>query len=109
GLACRVCAENRDMAGVLGIPRRFVSAANWTVGAFLAGIAGVLIAPLTLTVNVETFGIYLVAAVVAALFGGLTGLLGAFVGGLVLGVAQSVATVEISQPGVEALAVLAAL
>ncbi|MDQ1501651.1 MAG: hypothetical protein QOI86_4991 [Actinomycetota bacterium] len=109
GLACRVCAENRDMAGMLGIPRRFVSTANWTVGAFLAGIAGVLIAPLTLTVNVETFGIYLVAAVVAALFGGLTGLLGAFVGGLVLGVAQSVATVEISQPGVEALAVLAAL
>src|SRR5581483_3943883 len=109
GLACRVCAENRDIAGVLGIPRRFVSSVNWTLGAFLAGVAGVLIAPLTLTVNVETFGIYLVTAVVAALFGGLTGLLGAFLGGLALGVAQSVATVEISQAGVEALAVFAAL
>lgn len=109
GLACRVCAENRDMAGMLGIPRRFVSSVNWTVGALLAGVAGVLIAPLTLTVNVETFGIYLVAAIVAALFGGLTGVVGAFLGGLVLGVVQSVATVQISQAGVEALAVFAAL
>src|SRR5581483_7546087 len=109
GLACRVCAENRDIAGVLGIPRRFVSSVNWTLGAFLAGVAGVLIAPLTLTVNVETFGIYLVTAVVAALFGGLTGLLGAFLGGLALGVAQSVATVEISQAWLPARVVFAGL
>ncbi|MDQ1490168.1 MAG: hypothetical protein QOJ23_2682, partial [Actinomycetota bacterium] len=109
GLACRVCAENRDMAGMLGIPRRFVSSVNWTVGGFVAGVAGVLIAPLSLTVNVETFGIYLVSAIVAALFGGLTGLLGAFVGGLALGVAQSMATVKFGQAGIEAVAVVAAL
>ncbi|MGH8999987.1 MAG: ABC transporter permease [Acidimicrobiia bacterium] len=109
GLACRACAENREMAGVLGIPRRLVSSVNWTLGAMMAGIAGVLIAPLSLTVNVETFGIYLVTSIAAALFGGLTGLLGAFVGGLVLGIVQSVATVEIGQAGIEAVAVLGAV
>jgi sulfate-transporting ATPase len=109
GLACRACAENREMAGVLGIPRRLVSSVNWTLGAMMAGIAGVLIAPLSLTVNVETFGIYLVTGIAAALFGGLTGLLGAFVGGITLGVVQSVATVEIGQAGIEAVAVLAAV
>ena len=67
------------VAGLIGIPTRVVSSVNWTIGAFMAAVAGVLIAPLAVF-TVDSFSIYLVTGIGAALFGGLTGLTGAFVG-----------------------------
>ena len=83
GLATRSCAQDRATAGLIGIPTRAVSSVNWTIGAFMAAVAGVLIAPLAVF-TVDSFSIYLVTGIGAALFGGLTGLTGAFLGGLVL-------------------------
>lgn len=104
GLATRSCAQDRSVAALIGIPTRAVSSVNWTIGAFMAAVAGVLIAPLAVF-TVDSFSIYLVTGIGAALFGGLTGLTGAFVGGLVLGVAQNWAIAESSQPGIWALAI----
>lgn len=108
GLATRSCAQDRGMAAMIGIPTRVVSSVNWTIGAFMAAVAGVLIAPLAVF-TVDSFSIYLVTGIGAALFGGLTGLTGAFVGGLVLGVAQNWAIAESSQPGIWALAIFVAM
>src|SRR5439155_1695112 len=104
GLATRSCAQDRATAGLIGIPTRAVSSVNWTIGAFMAAVAGVLIAPLAVF-TVDSFSIYLVTGIGAALFGGLTGLTGAFLGGLALGVAQNWAIAESSQPGIWALAI----
>lgn len=108
GLATRACASDGEMAGMLGIPTRRVSSTNWTIGAALAGVAGVLLAPLA-TFTIESFSIYLVTGVGAALFGGLTGLAAAFAGGIFLGLAQSWAVAESEQPGIWALAAFGAI
>jgi sulfate-transporting ATPase len=108
GLATRSCAQDRATAALIGIPTRAVSSVNWTIGAFMAAVAGVLIAPLAVF-TVDSFSIYLVTGIGAALFGGLTGLTGAFLGGLVLGVAQNWAIAESSQPGIWALAIFVAI
>jgi branched-subunit amino acid ABC-type transport system permease component len=108
GLATRSCAQDRAVAALIGIPTRAVSSVNWTIGAFMAAVAGVLIAPLAIF-TVDSFSIYLVTGIGAALFGGLTGLTGAFLGGLVLGVAQNWAIAESSQPGIWALAIFVAM
>ncbi|HET9770061.1 MAG TPA: ABC transporter permease [Acidimicrobiia bacterium] len=108
GLATRSCAQDRATAGLIGIPTRVVSSVNWTIGAFMAAVAGVLIAPLAVF-TVDSFSIYLVTGIGAALFGGLTGLTGAFAGGLILGVAQNWAIAESSQPGIWALAIFVAI
>ena len=104
GLATRSCAQDRAVAALVGIPTRVVSSVNWTIGAFMAAVAGVLIAPLAVF-TVDSFSIYLVTGIGAALFGGLTGLTGAFAGGLILGIAQNWAIAESSQPGIWALAI----
>ncbi|MGH8993552.1 MAG: ABC transporter permease [Acidimicrobiia bacterium] len=108
GLATRACAQDREVAGMVGIPTRSVSSVNWTIGAFMAGVAGVLIAPLAVF-TIESFSIYLVTGIGAALFGGLTGLAGAFAGGLILGVAQNFAIANSEQPGIYALAIFVAI
>lgn len=108
GLATRACAQDREVAAMVGIPTRSVSSVNWTIGAFMAAVAGVLIAPLAVF-TIESFSIYLVTGIGAALFGGLTGLAGAFLGGLVLGVAQNFAIANSEQPGIYALAIFVAI
>ena len=108
GLATRSCAQDREVAALIGIPTRVISSVNWTIGAFMAAVAGVLIAPLALF-TIDSFSIYLVTGIGAALFGGLTGLAGAFLGGLALGVAQNWAIATSEQPGVWALAIFVAI
>jgi sulfate-transporting ATPase len=108
GLATRSAAQDREVAGLVGVNTRVISSVNWTLGAFMAAVAGVLLAPLAVF-TVDTFSIYLVTGIGAALFGGLTGLVGAFAGGLVLGIAQNWAIATSEQPGIWALAIFVAI
>jgi branched-chain amino acid transport system permease protein len=108
GLATRACAQDRDTADLLGIRTGVVSRMNWTIGSFLAAVAGVLIAPLAIFTT-DSFSIYIVTGIGAALFGGLVGLAGAFAGGLVLGVVQNLAIAGSEQPGIWALAIFVAI
>ena len=89
GVAVRASAENREAAQLLGISARRVSSFTWMSGAFLAGLAALLIVPAqgSLTVFGLGFGL-LVRSLAAALVGGLTSLPGAFVGGIVVGIAE---------------------
>src|SRR4029450_2086222 len=80
--------ENKEMVSLLGIDINRLFTATFALGAYLAGIAGALTAPirgLNPFMGVDMLGI---AFVVVAL-GGLGNLPGAIVAGLIIGVAQS--------------------
>ena len=89
GAIMRAGIENKEMVSLLGIDIHRLFTAAFALGAYLAGIAGALIAPirgLSPGMGVDMLGI---AFVVVAL-GGLGNLLGAIAAGLLIGVAQAV-------------------
>jgi branched-chain amino acid transport system permease protein len=88
GAIMRAGIEDKEMVSLLGIDIHRLFTAAFAVGAYLAGIAGALTAPirgLNPLMGVDMLGI---AFVVVAL-GGLGNLPGAIVAGLIIGVAQS--------------------
>jgi branched-chain amino acid transport system permease protein len=89
GAIMRAGIENKEMVSLLGIDIQKLFTAAFAIGAYLAGIAGALTAPirgLSPGMGVDMLGI---AFVVVAL-GGLGNLLGAIAAGLLIGVAQAV-------------------
>ncbi|GAA1001778.1 branched-chain amino acid ABC transporter permease/ATP-binding protein [Subtercola frigoramans] len=88
GLATLGTAENPVAVEVLGWSSRRVSLVNWVMGATLAGLAGVLIAPMN-GISVTGMGQIVYCALAAALIGGFRSFGWAMGGGLVLGVAQA--------------------
>jgi sulfate-transporting ATPase len=88
GLATLGTAENPRAVEVLGWSSRRVSLVNWVIGAILAGLAGILIAPMN-GISVTGMGQIVYCALAAALIGGFRSFGWAMVGGLVLGIAQS--------------------
>jgi len=88
GAIMRAGIENKEMVSLLGIDIKMLFTVAFGLGAYLAGIAGALIAPirgLNPSMGVDMLGI---AFVVVAL-GGLGNLLGAIAAGLLIGVAQA--------------------
>jgi ABC-type branched-subunit amino acid transport system ATPase component/branched-subunit amino acid ABC-type transport system permease component len=88
GLATLGTAENPTAIEVLGWSARRVSLVNWVIGALLAGLAGILIAPMN-GISVTGMGQIVYCALAAALIGGFRSFGWAMAGGLVLGIAQS--------------------
>jgi branched-chain amino acid transport system permease protein len=89
GAIMRAGIEDKEMVSLLGIDIHRLFTAAFALGAYLAGIAGALTAPirgLSPGMGVDMLGI---AFVVVAL-GGLGNLLGAIAAGLLIGVAQSI-------------------
>jgi len=89
GAIMRAGIENKEMVSLLGIDIHKLFTVAFALGAYLAGIAGALTAPirgLSPQMGVDMLGI---AFVVVAL-GGLGNLLGAIAAGLLIGVAQAV-------------------
>jgi len=89
GAIMRAGIENKEMVSLLGIDIHKLFTAAFSIGCFLAGIAGALTAPirgLSPGMGVDMLGI---AFVVVAL-GGLGNLLGAIAAGLLIGVAQAI-------------------
>lgn len=87
GKALRAACENRVAASLMGISVPFVFSTIWVLGSVLAGVAGVLLAPLvTLTPDM---GLVAIKGWVAAVVGGFTSLPGAVVGGVVVGVVET--------------------
>jgi branched-chain amino acid transport system permease protein len=88
GKALRAACENAVAASLMGISVPFVFGTIWVLASVLAGIAGVLLAPLvTLTPDM---GLVAIKGWVAAVVGGFTSLPGAIVGGIVLGVIETI-------------------
>jgi branched-chain amino acid transport system permease protein len=104
GMLTRAVAEDATMAGVLGARRRRIDALSWAMGAGLAGLAGVLIAPSTPFSSGDFLG-YFVIALVATLVGGLQSLPMSALGGLAVGVIHTVAPVRFNELGSGDLAV----
>src|SRR2546426_4641510 len=89
GAIMRAGIENKEMVSLLGIDIHRLFTVAFALGAYLAGIAGALTAPirgLSPGMGVDMLGI---AFVVVAL-GGLGNLLGAIGAGLLIGVAQAI-------------------
>ena len=88
GLRMRAMAESPRMVQLAGINSERVGVAIWVLSSFLAGLAGVLLAPLFAELQALNFTELLVAAIAAAALGSLTSLPLAFWGGIGLGVIQ---------------------
>jgi branched-chain amino acid transport system permease protein len=106
GTAIRATAENPEAARLMGASPSRVSQFNWALGGLLAGLAGVMIAPLV-QLSAATFLLVLVKALSASLFGGLVSLPLTFAGGLVVGALESVITLVTTMNGARDVVVLA--
>jgi len=89
GLGVRMAGQRPEVARLMGVNPVQVARFNWAVAGVLSGVAGVLVAPITV-VNTGTFSFLLVKAVGATLIGGLVSLPATFLGGILLGIVEAV-------------------
>jgi ABC-type branched-subunit amino acid transport system ATPase component/branched-subunit amino acid ABC-type transport system permease component len=89
GLRMRASVDRPALAALRGVDNGRSSSAAWILGVTLAGIAGVVGAPVFNSLTPATYNLILFVAATAAVIGGLRSLPIAFVGGLFLGVAQN--------------------
>jgi len=88
GKAVVATANDRDAAGLMGINTGIVITFSYALSSMVAALAGVLVAPVTLTG--ATMGAALgLKAFAVAIIGGLSSGLGVIVGGLILGVTET--------------------
>jgi len=88
GVTMRAVVDNRDLAGMNGIYPERVAQLSWALGATLAALAGILIAP-ALTLNHQLLTFLVINGYAAAMLGKLKNLPLTFVGALILGLAQA--------------------
>lgn len=98
GLGLAAIAQDETAARLLGVSRDRSSIVAWSVGAVLAGLAGILVTPV-LVLNPIQMTLVMVTALGAALLGRFESLPLALGGGVLVGVAQSVATGAINVSG----------
>jgi branched-chain amino acid transport system permease protein len=105
GSAVRAAAENAETAQLMGVSLPQVARLNWALGAGLAGLTGILVAPLSV-ITAATFPLLLTRALTATLIGGLVSLPLTFAGGLIVGIVQSITILRSSAPGAQDLVTL---
>jgi ABC-type branched-subunit amino acid transport system ATPase component/ABC-type branched-subunit amino acid transport system permease subunit len=88
GLHTRAAAESEKGAYVSHISPDRIAAANWVVSAIIAGLAGILIAPVTPLVPFS-YTLFIVPALAAAIVGGFENVGVAVAAGLAIGMLQS--------------------
>ena len=89
GLQMRAVVESPRLVELQGIDADRVSMVSWMLSSLVAGLAGVLMAPLFAQMVANDFFTLLVAALAATVFASLTSIPKAMVGGLLLGVLQA--------------------
>jgi branched-chain amino acid transport system permease protein len=95
GKAVVATANDRDAAGLMGINTKLVITFSYALSSMSAAMAGVLVAPVTLTG--ATMGAVLgLKAFAVAIIGGLSSGIGVVVGGLILGIAETLTGFYIS-------------
>jgi branched-chain amino acid transport system permease protein len=101
GRALRATSESREMAGVFGVPVRWLILGTFALGTALAGLAGAMVVstvPITPYVGQD----YIFYGFAVALLGGLGNPTGAVIAALVVGLAQAVVTQYLSATWVDA-------
>ena len=91
GTAMLAVVQNRDAARLMGIPIRRVLAAAFALSAVFAGVAGVLIAPLT-NVHADMGPLFGLKAFAVAMLGGITSAWGVMLAGLLFGLTEATIT-----------------
>lgn len=91
GLASRGATENEVAAELLGHSAARLSAINWIIGAVIAALFGILLAPIA-GLSPGGYSLLVVPALVAALAGRLLSTVATVAAGLALGLLQSQAT-----------------
>ena len=89
GLALRACSENPRIAAMMGVSTSGMHTLAWALGAALAALAGILMAPVTFVH--PAMGVVALKAFPAAVIGGMHSLSGALAGGVFIGVAEALA------------------
>ncbi len=103
GKAILAASYNRDAAQLVGINVKFVLFLSFGLSGALGAVAGILVAPITLT-HFE-IGIMLgLKGFAAAILGGLGNGLGAVVGGLIVGIAEAMGAGYVSSEYKDAIA-----
>ncbi len=95
GEALRACAETPIAARVMGIHVPRMTLVSFTLAAFIAGIGGIVVAPI-LSFQFDTGRFFTISGFSAVAIGGLGSFAGAGVGGLVLGIAEQLAAGYVS-------------
>jgi ABC-type branched-subunit amino acid transport system permease subunit len=88
GLATRASAENEQGAALVGLSAHRIGLGNWVIATVLAGLAGILIAPVS-TVDPTSYTLFIVPALGCALVARFTSFGVAAAAGLALGMLQS--------------------
>jgi branched-chain amino acid transport system permease protein len=96
GKAMRATAQDKRMAGLVGIDVDRVIVVTFVIGSALAAAAGVMVAMYYGVVNFTIGYVAGIKAFTAAVLGGIGNLPGAMVGGLLLGVMESLGAAYIS-------------
>jgi ABC-type branched-subunit amino acid transport system ATPase component/ABC-type branched-subunit amino acid transport system permease subunit len=98
GLKTSASAENgRSMAALGHSPDRLATW-NWSAGGALAGLGGILVAPIV-GLSVESVGLLLVPMLASALLGSFSSFSLTFLGGLVVGVGEAEVQRSVTTPG----------
>ncbi len=88
GMATTAVAENQRAAASIGLSPDRIAALNWALGCALAGVAGILLAPIV-SLQIAVMTNVVLAAMAAALVAGFRSFPLALAGGLILGVLQT--------------------
>jgi branched-chain amino acid transport system permease protein len=91
GLSTRANVDSSSMAEISGINTAFVSSGSWMIGTALAGLSGVLLAPLR-GYQELAFTFLVLGAFAAVVVARMHSLVLGFVGSLLIGLAQSLVT-----------------
>lgn len=92
GTAIRATSQNRLAADLAGVPVHRLQTLAWVWGSVLAGIAGILLAPLLFLDTLQVSVFFLVKPFAAAVVGGLVSFPMAFGAGIAIGVVESALT-----------------
>ncbi len=88
GLLTRATAESQTGAFVSGVSPDRIALLNWTISGAVAGAAGILIAPLA-PVTPDSYALFVVPALAAAIVGGFQYLVPAVSAGILIGMVQA--------------------
>ena len=105
GKKLQATSQDKEMAALLGIPVVTMIMITFVYSAVLAGIAGILVAPI-LFVSIQMGSTIALKAFAATIIGGFGDVAGAIIGGFALGVIETFGAAYISVPYKDAFAFL---
>ena len=97
GKKLQATSQDKEMASLLGIPVATMIMLTFVYSALLAGVAGILVAPI-LFVSIQMGSTIALKAFAATIIGGFGDVMGAIIGGLALGVIETFGAAYVSVP-----------